>query len=174
MKRLVFVSMTLLCSGAALAQSPAPAPKAPAPLASAPKEITPPIERTIPLQIGETRVFQFGESVIRVDISKENIVDAKADENRSAPGRAAFAFKGLAMGNVIVTARSEDGGEVHRLRFVVGGHQVKIYNRYEPDFFSLNCDEFSCGPGVTSKRQPNSVTTRTPTGGGGFVDRTYQ
>lgn len=157
MRRLVVV-LAILAVGAVGAFAQAP---------QAPREVSLPIEGTIALQVGETRIFQFGEAVDRVGLSEDNIVDVRSMDNH------AFAFKGIAMGKVFVTARSEDSSEAHRIRIVVGGHQVKIYSRDEPDYLSVNCDEFGCGPSSSSKRQPNSATIRTPTGGGGFVERTY-
>ncbi|MBR1150130.1 hypothetical protein [Bradyrhizobium sp. JYMT SZCCT0428] len=169
MKRSAFVLMALLCPAGALAQAPV---KAPAVAAQPPKEIKLPVERAISLQIGETRLFEFGASVIRVDISPDNIVEAKSVDV-GTPGQPAFAFKGTAMGRVIVVARAQDGSEVNRLQFVIGGRQVRIYRPDEPDFFRVNCDEFACGQGTSSKRTPSSIVTRTPTGGGGFIDRSY-
>ena len=168
-----FAGLALLANGA-FAQSPrAPIAKCPIPAISVSgtactiQEITRPIDATITLQVGETRSFQFGEATNRVDLSEDNIVEATSVQDN------AFAFKGIKTGRVFVTSRSEDGSEVHRMQIVVGGKQVKVYSRDEPDYLSVYCDEFGCGPSNSSKPQAKSATVRTPTGGGGFVERNY-
>jgi hypothetical protein len=115
-------------------------------LAQSPREVTFPIDATIKLQIGETRIFQFGEAVTQISMPKENIVEIRPEPDQ--PDHS-FSFKGIAMGGVDVTAQSEDGRTVRRMRLVVGGHLVKVHEWGEPDSISIICDEFSCGTGMS-------------------------
>jgi hypothetical protein len=81
--------------------------------AQPPEEITIPKDATIRLRIGETRIFKFGGAVKQIGNPEENIVEIRPESDRT------FAFKGLAPGGTIVTARSDDSREVHRVRVVV-------------------------------------------------------
>jgi len=125
--------------------------------------------KTIRLQPGQTRIFQFDEAVAEIRSPDENILDISPITDRT------FTFKGRGTGTTMVTVRSADGRVVSRFQVVVGGHLVKIYGLAdEPDYVGFDCHEYGCGRSDSSQAKPTSTTVRKPLPGGGFVDRTYQ
>lgn len=137
--------------------------------AQPPEEVFIPADDTIRLQPGQTRIFHFGDAVKDIGTPVENIVEIAPQSDRI------FTFRGLASGETIVTARSDDGRVVHRMRVIVGGNLVKVYGlAEEPDFVSFICDEYGCGHGESGQAKPTSTTIRKPLRGGGFIEKNYQ
>lgn len=150
----IIATLTLLAHGA---------------FAQSPKEVFLPVSKTIRIQPGQSRIFQFDEAVSEIAVPEENIVDIGPISDRT------YRFKGLGTGTTTVVARSNDGHVVSRIQVVVGAHLVKIYGlAEEPDFVAFDCDGFGCGRGESSQAKANSTTVRKPLRGGGFVEKTYQ
>ncbi|MCK1473171.1 pilus assembly protein N-terminal domain-containing protein [Bradyrhizobium sp. 155] len=137
-------------------------------LAQSPREVFD-NAKTIRLQPGQARIFQFDEAVTQIGTPDENIVEISPVSDRT------FTFKGRGTGTTVVTARTADGRVISRLQLVVGGHLVKIYGlAEEPDFVGFDCDEYGCGRGESSQPKPSSITVRKPLRGGGFIEKNYQ
>ncbi|MCA1378787.1 MULTISPECIES: pilus assembly protein N-terminal domain-containing protein [unclassified Bradyrhizobium] len=150
----VIATLTLLADGA---------------FAQPPQEISVPAEDTIRLQPGQIRILQFGEAVKQIGTPEDNIVEITPQSERI------FTFRGLASGETIVTARSDDGRVVHRVRVVVGGNLVKVYGLAdEPDYVGFICDGYGCGRGESGQAKANSTAVRKPLRGGGFIEKNYQ
>jgi hypothetical protein len=138
-------------------------------LAQSAREVFVPLSKTIKLQPGQSRTFQFDETVKDIASPDENIVNIMPLSDRE------FTFKGLGTGTTEVTARSADGRVIGRMQVVVGGHLVKIYGlQEEPDFVGFICDDYGCGHGESGQAKPSSTTVRKPLRGGGFIEKTYQ
>lgn len=132
------------------------------------KELVIPPEDTIRLQLGETRVFQFGESVKNI-LAPGDVVEVTPQSDRT------FGLRGGQVGQTIATALGNDGHVVRRVLIVVGGRVVKIYGTDKDGVYVTQiCDEFGCDtPPEKAGPPPKSVTVRTPMRGGGFVERTW-
>ncbi|MBP1297470.1 pilus assembly protein N-terminal domain-containing protein [Bradyrhizobium elkanii] len=133
------------------------------------KEIDISSEDTIKLQPGEVRVFQFEQPVKQILTPGENTVEITPQTDRT------FSVRGGDPGETVATAIGTDGRVIRRVRITVGGHLVKIYGVGDNDhpFLPLVCDEFGCNPLPSKEPVPKSVTVRTPTRAGGFVEKTY-
>jgi hypothetical protein len=136
--------------------------------AQPPQEMAPSVEDTIKLQPGESRTFRFDESMKQIATPVENVVEVTPQSDRI------FTFKGIAPGETIVTARSDDGRVTRRMLVVVGGHLVKVYRPDVEDSTNFVCDELSCDPANSNRPKPSSqsLTVRRATGGGSFVETT--
>lgn len=136
------------------------------------KEIVVPADDTITLQPGETRVFQFDESIKQVFAPGDTVeITPQSDRTLSIRG-------GNNPGATIATVLANDGHVIRRLRLVVGGHAVKIYgvggDKDEGSTVLVQiCDEFGCDDPPSKGPIPKSVTVRRPLRGGGFVEKTY-
>ncbi|QDW39027.1 hypothetical protein FFI89_018860 [Bradyrhizobium sp. KBS0727] len=139
-------------------------------MAQAMREVTLPIDGTIHLQMGETRFFRFENPIDRIDIPVQNLVEITPRSDST------IAFKAITEGVSTVELSRADGKGIQRLQVIVGPHQVKIYGLPgEADYVGFLCDPYGCGAGQGSNRnKPSSeaVTTRIPTGNGGFFERT--